>query len=243
MPLFEKPTGGYRRLDSFALATLIQLETWRFCHRFIPVRDDPKGRLLDQMTQAARSGRANLIEGAERATTSRETEMKLTDVARASLAELLGDYEMWLLFHNQKPWTAAEAGPVYTTCLDPPPEFGVDVFHNSCGHYLAQRQKFAAWLDSADSCTVANALIVLIHRSMHMIRKQLEALGREFLEKGGFREELTTSRLEVRDGPPPADAPVCPLCGKAMRQRTARATGKPFWSCSGWPACKGARSV
>ena len=88
--LFDKH-GGFRRLHSFTLATIVQLETLRFCRRFITQdpRDsgakfcDPKGRQYDQMTQAARSGRQNIIEGSERSATSKDTEMKLTDVARA----------------------------------------------------------------------------------------------------------------------------------------------------------------
>ena len=101
--LFDK-RGGFRRLHSFTLATIGQLETLRFCRRFITQDPresgakfyDPKGRQYDQMTQAARSGRQNIIEGSERSATSKDTEMKLTDVARASLSELRGDYEMRL---------------------------------------------------------------------------------------------------------------------------------------------------
>jgi hypothetical protein len=96
--LFDKH-GGFRKLHSFTLATLVQLETLRFCrrllthdHRLTPGKFyDPKGRQYDQMTQAARSGRQNIIEGSERSSTSKDTEMKLTDVARASLSELRGD--------------------------------------------------------------------------------------------------------------------------------------------------------
>jgi restriction system protein len=102
--LFDKH-GGFRRLHSFTLATIVQLETLRFCRRFLTHDHreaddkfyDPKGRQYDQMTQAARSGRQNIIEGSERSSTSKDTEMKLTDVARASLSELRGDYEMFIL--------------------------------------------------------------------------------------------------------------------------------------------------
>lgn len=62
-PLFARPVGAYRRLDSFTLATIIQTETWRFCREFLDRRNDPKGRWFDQMTQAARSGRADIAEG------------------------------------------------------------------------------------------------------------------------------------------------------------------------------------
>ena len=90
--LFDK-RGGFRKLHTFTLSTIVQLETLRFCRRFITHDHreaatkfyDPKGRQYDQMTQAARSGRQNIIEGSERSATSKDTEMKLTDVARASL--------------------------------------------------------------------------------------------------------------------------------------------------------------
>jgi restriction system protein len=110
--LFDKH-GGFWRLHSFTPATIIQMETLRFCRRFLTHDTraagakfyDPKGRQYDQMTQAARSGRQNIIEGSERAGTSKDTEMKLTDVARASLSELRGDYEMVILDRGQVPWS------------------------------------------------------------------------------------------------------------------------------------------
>ena len=106
--LFDKH-GGFRRLHSFTLATIVQIETLLFCRRFLTFDHretgakfyDPKGRQYDQMTQAARSGRQNIIEGSERSSTSKDTEMKLTDVARASLSELRGDYEIFILDRNQ----------------------------------------------------------------------------------------------------------------------------------------------
>ncbi len=242
MELFT-PTGGYRRLDLFTLATLVQLETWRFCHRFLSRENDPKGRLFDQMTQAARSGRANLMEGAERGATSRETELKLIDVARASLAELLGDYEMWLLFHNQVPWKFEQEEPVWQRRLDPA-NFGRDLLHDSGTYVLEQRKKFAEWLDVDDSCIVANALCVLIHRTMLMIQRHLEKQGEKFKAEGGFREKLTAVRLEARDIPQPTDnAPACPECGKAMRQRQSSKDNRSFWGCTSFPACKGTRPI
>jgi hypothetical protein len=110
--LFDKH-GGFRRLNSFTLATIVQLETLRFCRRFLTQDHreadgklyDPKGRQYDQMTQAARSGRQNIIEGSERSSTSKDTEMKLTDVGRASLSELRGDYEVFILDRGEVPWS------------------------------------------------------------------------------------------------------------------------------------------
>jgi len=98
------PTSGYRRLDSWILASIVQFATYRFCEKFLTHKVDPTGRQYDQMTQAARSGKVNIVEGSARSATSKETEMKLTDVARASLNELASDYEDWLLRQGLVPW-------------------------------------------------------------------------------------------------------------------------------------------
>lgn len=128
-PLFDKH-GGFRRLHSFTLATIIQIETLRFCRKFLTQNPreadvkfyDPKGRQYDQMTQAARSGRQNIIEGSERSATSKDTEMKLTDVGRASLGELGGDYEILIMDKNQVPWSvhSPEAKAINAISLDDP---------------------------------------------------------------------------------------------------------------------------
>ncbi|MFZ4395359.1 MAG: four helix bundle suffix domain-containing protein [Kiritimatiellia bacterium] len=248
MHLFSK-YGGYRKLDSFTVASIIQLATWRFCKTFLDRRNDPTGRQFDQMTQAARSGRVNIAEGSERASTSTETEMKLTDVARASLAELKNDYEFWLLSRHQLPWKvpSPEACEVLDLRLDPNLLGEGDGLHEASAYLLAQYAKFARWLDSDDPDLVANALLLLIGRTLNMLGRQKEAQGEAFRQEGGFRERLTAARLETRDQrQAEAGVPVCPECGKPMRQRTAKTgphAGRPFWGCTGYPACKGMRDV
>lgn len=248
MELFDKH-GGYRKLDSFTLASVIQLGTWRFCERFLDRRNDPCGRQFDQMTQAARSGRQNIIEGSERAATSRETEMKLTDVARASLAELRGDYEFWLLRRGAAPWktSAPEARAVFGVRLDDNPVGDEDGLHESGLYILAQQKKFGGWLESNDPDVVANAMLVLLNRVLNMLNRQLKAQGATFTEKGGFRERMTAVRLEERaKQSAEPDAPTCPECGKAMRKRTARSgktPGQAFWGCVEYPNCRGTREV
>ena len=96
---------GYYWLDTWVLANVIQLATQDFCMRYLNRKNDPCGRQYDQMTQAARSVPANIAEGSSRRSTSKETEMKLTDVARASLAELANDYLNWLLMQERAPWS------------------------------------------------------------------------------------------------------------------------------------------
>ncbi len=221
------------------------MATCRFCQKFLTRNLDPTGRQYDQMTQAARSGKVNIVEGSARASTSRETEMKLTDVARASLAELHSDYEDWLLRHGQVPWRkdSPEAQAVYNTRLDKP-DYGNDYVHDSCIHILAQQKKFARWLETDDSSIVANALLIIISRVINMLLRQLEAQGEIFSETGGFREQLTTARVETRAAK--ENAPLCPECGKPMKRRKARTgpnAGKDFWGCTGFPDCKTTREI
>ena len=246
--LFDKH-GGFRRLHSFTLATIIQIETQRFCRRFLTYDArqsgtkvyDPKGRQYDQMTQAARSGRQNIIEGSERAATSKDTEMKLTDVARASLSELRGDYEFVILDQNQLPWSvhSPEAKAVNAISLDTA-FFTDDIVRESAKHAMEQRKKYAQWLDADDVVVVANAMLIIIGRAMRMLKSQIEAQGKAFEEAGGFSERLTAKRIEAREKEMPL-SPDCPQCGKPMRQRNS-AKG-PFWGCSAFPDCKGTRPV
>jgi len=98
-------SGGYRKLHTFNFATIIHLGTISFCKRYIPWKEDPLGKTLGQMIGASRSGKQNIIEGSERAKTSSETEIKLTDVAKASLSELQGDLEDYLVQKGSIPWS------------------------------------------------------------------------------------------------------------------------------------------
>jgi len=236
-------TGGYFWLDSWILANIVQLGTQRFCGRFLNRTNDPAGRQYDQMTQAARSGCANNAEGSARRATSKETEMRLTDVARASLAELAGDYVNWLLKKDQAPWkkSSPEARAVYEVRLDQP-DYGEDVVYDACSHILAQKRKFLAWLESDDDVVMANVLLILIARVINMLNHQMEAQGEKFQEEGGFREKLTTLRVEQRAQK--ENAPACPDCGKPMAKRKAKTganAGQAFWGCTGYPQCKGIR--
>ena len=130
--MIEIKNPGYFWLDTWVLANVIQLATQDFCLRFLNRTNDPCGRQFDQMTQAARSAPANIAEGNSRHSTSRETEMKLTDVARASLAELANDYLNWLLMQERVPWSirSEEFRRVNSIQLDRP-EYKDDVQHLS----------------------------------------------------------------------------------------------------------------
>jgi len=246
--LFDKH-GGFRRLHSFTLATIVQLDTLRFCRKFLTFDHretgskfyDPKGRQYDQMTQAARSGRQNIIEGSERSSTSKDTEMKLTDVARASLSELRGDYEIFILDRGQLPWSvhSPEAKAINMISLDDAP-FSDDMVHESAKHALEQRKKYARWLNADDAVVVANAMLMIIGRALNMLKSQIAAQGKAFEETGGFSERLMSKRIEAREKNLPP-SPECPQCGKPMKKR--KSAKGDFWGCSAFPDCKGTRPV
>jgi four helix bundle suffix protein len=192
------------------------------------------------MTQAARSGRQNIIEGSERSSTSKDTEMKLTDVARASLSELRGDYEIFILDSGHLPWSvhSPEARAINAISLDDPP-FKDDMVHESAKHALEQRKKYARWLDADDAVVVANAMLIVIGRALNMLKSQIEAQGKIFEATGGFSERLMAKRIESREQQKAADVPDCPQCGKPMRRR--KSAKGDFWGCSAYPDCKGTR--
>ena len=108
MPGIYHQSGGYRKLHSFNFASIIHLGTISFCRRHIHRRDDPLGKTVGQMIGASRSGKQNIVEGSEHARTSSETEIRASDVAKASLCELQGDSEDYLAQKGQVPWSIHE---------------------------------------------------------------------------------------------------------------------------------------
>jgi four helix bundle suffix protein len=191
------------------------------------------------MVGASRSGKQNIIEGSERAKTSSETEIKLTDVAKASLAELQGDFEDYLVQKGSIPWSIhnPDYKAVSEIMLDEF-EYTEDRLHDYWVYLLAQKKKFDPWLEERDDITAANALIVLIQRATGMLGRQLNRLEKDFVAQGGIKEKMYQARVEARKDP---DAPTCPLCEKPMRKRNS--TRGDFWGCSGYPDCKGTRSI
>jgi four helix bundle suffix protein len=169
--------------------------------------------------------------------------MRLTDVARASLSELRGDYEVFILDRGKLPWSvhSAHAKAVNAVSLDPAP-FTDDMVHASAKHALEQRRKYARWFDADDPVIVANAMLIVIGRALKMLKSQIAAQGKAFEENGGFRERLSARRLAARDRQRNREpVPDCPRCGEAMRRRNS---GKgEFWGCSDFPDCKGTRPL
>src|ERR1041385_4028705 len=98
---FLPPHGNYAELFSYQKAEIVYDITFRFCHKFLAKGD----RTIDQMIQASRSGKQNILEGSKAGLTSKESEIKLTNVARASLEELLKDYRDYLRVRDHREWS------------------------------------------------------------------------------------------------------------------------------------------
>jgi restriction system protein len=181
-----KPHGGYRKLRSFQCAQLVYDATVVFCNRFIGRRS----RTHDQMVQAARSGVQNIAEGSMASGTSKKAELKLTGVARASLEELLLDYQDFLRQHRLLLWhkDSAEALEVRTLYKKSDPS---DVSDSSDILELYN-------LRSASAEVAANTIICLINQASFLLGRQLQKLEQQFLDEGGFTERLYRKRQNYR---------------------------------------------
>ena len=172
--------GGYRRLKSYQMAEIVFDATVRFCDRCI----DRRSRTHDQMVQAARSGKQNIAEGSMASGTSRKTELKLVGVARASLEELLLDYEDYLRNHGLVLWDKdhSEARAIRKLA------------YASNRSYLTYR----AYIEQSPAEVAANTIICLIHQANYLLDQQLRQLEKRFLADGGFTERLYRQRIESR---------------------------------------------
>lgn len=181
-PRLIPPHGGYRDLRSYQMAEIVYDATVAFCDRFI----DRRSRTHDQMVQAARSGKQNIAEASMASGTSKKTELKLIGVARASLEELLLDYQDFLRQKGLQIWGKddARAKTVRTVAR---------VTNRSYSTYKP-------YLEEQGPETAANAAICLIHQTNYLLDQQLRALEQAFLQEGGFTERLYRIRSQVRDG-------------------------------------------
>jgi len=238
-----RPHGGYRRLRSFQVTEIIYDGTVAFCDRFI----DKRSRTHDQMVQAARSGRQNIAEGSRASATSSQTELRLVNVARASLDELLLDYEDFLRQRKLKQWEKDDSEARRVRAV------GAVRERTDQSDQTDHKKNYSHWLEHREPAVVANAMICLIHQANYLLDRQIHGLERQFVEEGGYSERLAAARLEKRRQAisHPTDrsdksktlpaAPNCAVCGKAMVLRTARKgakAGSQFWGCSGYPQCK-----
>lgn len=173
--------GGYRKLLSYQKAEIVYDATVYFCNRFIDRHD----RTRDQMVQAARSGKQNIIEGSMASATSKEMEIKLTNVARASLEELLADYRDFLRTRAIPEWPKDHPHSVRLRQLNRIPDATYHTFQKGIEH--------------PDPAICANVIIGLIRVSSVLLDRQIRQLEQAFLKKGGLRERMTQARLQERD--------------------------------------------
>jgi four helix bundle suffix protein len=234
---FIPPNSGFKKLKSYQKSVIIYDATVYFCRRFYKY----DRRQTDQMEQAARSGKQNIVEGSMASATSKQTEIHLTNVARASLGELLEDYEDFLRLRKLPIWNKEHPTAQTITVIS----------RNSEDQYAT----YCDYIENESPEISANVIRHLILQAMFMLNRQIQQLEQDFLTGGGIRERMTSARLEVKReaesiaAETPANttvSPPCPICTAKMKIRTARNgtnAGRDFWGCSKFPECKGTRAV
>lgn len=180
MPGFIPAHGGYRTLLSYRKAEVVYDGTVYFCDHFI----DRRSRTHDQMVQAARSGKQNIVEGSMASGTSKEMEIKLTNVARASLEELLVDYLDFLRTRGMSEWAPTHPCAVRLRKLNRTPDFCYETFRRGIEH--------------PDPLISANVLLGLTRVTTYLLAHQLRQLEANFVAEGGLRERMTRARLAER---------------------------------------------
>ena len=177
---FIPPHGGYQRLASYRKSVVVFDATRYFCRRFLQRGD----RTWDQMVQAARSGKQNIVEGSQVSGTSKELELKLTNVARASLEELLEDYRDFMRGRGIAEWDLHHPGTRRMRELNRLPDAGYETFRKAIEH--------------PDPAICANAIAGLVKLTHYLLDRQIAALEKAFQETGGLREAMTRARLRQR---------------------------------------------
>jgi restriction system protein len=172
--------GGYRDLQSYQMAEIVYDATVTFCDRLISRRS----RTHDQMVQAARSGKQNIAEGCMASGTSKKTELKLIGVARASLEELLLDFQDFLRQRELALWEK-----------DHPKAKAV---RGLCYKKNRSYRTYKPYIERSSPEVTANTLVCVIHQTNYLLDQQLRTLEKEFLKEGGFTERLYRKRIQAR---------------------------------------------
>lgn len=173
--------GGYRGLITYQKSEIIFDGTVYFCNRFFNKYD----RTIGQMVQAARSGKQNIAEASMASGTSKETEIKLTNVARASLEELLLDYEDFMRIHKLPKWDRNHRFSKRFDELNKTPNANYNTFKKAIEH------------ENPEIC--ANVMWCLINVTTYLLKRQLDTLEKAFIKEGGLRERMYKARVKNRD--------------------------------------------
>ncbi len=177
---FIDPHGGFRELISYQMAEIVYDGTAKFCDRWIGRRS----RTHDQMVQAARSGKQNIAEGSMASGTSKKFELRLVSVARASLEELLLDYQDFLRQRNLSLWEKNHPK--------------AKKIRNLCYCRNRSYMTYKTYIEDSPPGVAANTLVCLIHQTNFLLDQQLRQLEKQFLEQGGFTEKLYHAKKRAR---------------------------------------------
>jgi restriction system protein len=179
--IFIPAHGGYQKLKSFQMSEIVYDATVKFCELFV----NKYSRTTDQMVQAARSGRQNIAEGSMASAISKETEIKLVGVARASLEELLLDYQDYLRQHGFKLWAKDDARAAAIRKLGSAPDRSYTTYRS--------------YIEQSPAETAANTIICLIHQTNYLLDQLSRQLEKQFVKEGGLRERMLRARLNERN--------------------------------------------
>lgn len=179
MGAFLKQGGGYRNLRVYKVTEIIYDITFYFAYHYLSKGD----RTIDQMVQAARSGKQNIAEGSEASTTSREMEIKLTNVAKASLEELLRDYGDYLRVRNIPRWDKSH--PRYEKM-------------RAYAKSEKLEHEYPQLIKRLSDEEISNLCITLINQATYMLRKLINKQQEQFLKEGGIREQMKKARIEYK---------------------------------------------
>ena len=177
---FIPPHGGYAGLLAYQKALVVYQGTVRFCERFLGRRD----RTVDQMIPAARSGKQNIVEASQGSGTSKEGEIKLINVPRASLEELLEDYRDFLRAKKAPFWPKDSREALFVCKLG--------------AHKDTSYRTYETYVKTRSPEVVANILICLIHQTNYLLDQLIRKLEKAFVEESGLRERMTRVRLAER---------------------------------------------
>ena len=180
VPQIVLPHGGYRKLIVYRKSDVIYQGTVAFCRRFLPAHGD---RTVDQMTQAARSCKQNIAEGSAASGTSKETEIKLTNVARATLDELLEDYLDYLKAHGAEEW---------------PTRSEKKVAARDFAYRHADWSKWKELFETRPAEVLCNLMIVLIQQTKYLLDRMIARQEEDFKRFGGVRERMHAARTAAR---------------------------------------------
>lgn len=204
---FIPPRGGYENLHSHKKSLIVFLATDELAQKWVRLGLGLGSRARDPMEPSARSGKQNIVKGSLASAPSKQTEIHLTHVARASIGDLREDFKAFPRLRGLRIGDTNDPRMLKFRAL---------------GTEQATLETRKTSIERKDPEGVGNVMVCLCAQTGYLLDPQIRELEQAFLREGGIRERMTRARLETRGDPQPAAAPPCPQCGKPMRRRAAR---------------------